>query len=289
MGTFSQSWALAKDSYSVLRRTPSLALFPILSAIATIVVSISFFVPVFVVTGGKSLEKIRPEIGYPLTFLFYFLTYFVVIFFNSAMAACAYESFQGRETSLSYGLSVAGRRIGAILGWTAIAATVGVILKTISERSGIIGTIVVGIVGFAWNVATYFVVPVIVIDQGSPVAAVKKSSSLLKRTWGERLVASAGMNLAMMLLFFVGFAIVIGALVIGSVTESLPLAIAVGGFGILYLLVVATVAAALQGIFQTALYLYAETGNVPSGFDPAMIQGAFATKEGTIGKLRNRF
>lgn len=289
MGTFSRSWALAKESYEVLRRVPSLVVFPILSAIATIVISVSFFVPVFVVTGGKNLEKMRPEVAYPLMFVFYFLTYFVVIFFNSAMVACAYEALQGRSVTFAYGMSVAWRRIGAILGWTAIAATVGVILRTIAERTGIIGNIVIALVGASWNIATYFVVPVLVIEQGSPFAAVKKSTVMLKQTWGERLVAAVGLGSVMALLILPGFFLIIGGIAFGAGVGSIALGAVFFLLGLVYMLVLATISAALQGVFQTALFVYAETGSVPSGFNPDTITAAFKVKEGAMARLRNRF
>lgn len=289
MDTITRSWALAKESYQVLRRVPSLILFPILSSIATIIISISFFVPVYVITGGKELQKVRPEIGYPLMFGFYFLSYFVVIFFNSAMVACAYEGLQGRGTTFAYGMSVARSRLGAILGWTGIAATVGVVLRTIAERTGLIGNIVVGIIGFVWNVGTYFVVPVLVIEKGSPVACIKKSTAMLKQTWGERVVASVGMGSVMGLFCLLGLIPVFGGVVLATSESMVALGIALMAFGIIYILVVATIAAALQGIFQTALYVYAETGTVPNGFNPASVQGAFKPKEGVLSKFQNRF
>ena len=289
METISRSWALAKESFEVLRRVPSLVVFPILSSIATIIISISFFVPVYVITGGKDLQKVRPEVGYPLMFAFYFLTYFVVIFFNSAMVACAYEGLQGRGSTFAYGMSVARSRLGAILGWTVIAATVGVVLRTIAERTGLIGNIVVGLIGFVWNVGTYFVVPVLVIEKGSPIACIKKSTVMLKQTWGERVVASVGIGSAMGLICVVGFFAVFGGLVLATAESMVALGIILIAIGIIYILVVVTIAAALQGIFQTALYVYAETGTIPNGFNPASVEGAFKPKEGTFSKLRNRF
>jgi len=289
MDTFSRSWALAKESYAVLRRVPSLVVFPILSSVATILIMISFAVPTYMLTGGKNLQKIRPEVGYPVMFLFYFLTYFVVIFFNSAMVACAYEGLQGRTPTVAFGMSAAWKRIGAILGWTAIAATVGIVLRTIAERTGLIGNIVVGLVGFAWNVATFFVVPVLVIEHGSPVNAVKKSSAMLKQTWGERIVVGVGVGAAMALLAVLGFIPIVGGIALGSATDSVAPMILLVIFGVVYLLVLATIGAALQGIFQTALYVYAETGAVPSGFDSNTIQAAFKQKQGALSRFQDRF
>ena len=42
--------------------------------------------------------------------------------------------------------------------------------------------------------------------------------------------------------------------------------------------VVSTIAAAMSGIFQTALYLYASTGVVPAGYSPVAIEAAFRPK-----------
>ena len=62
------------------------------------------------------------------------------------------------------------------------------VLRAVQERMGFIGKIVVGIIGMAWNVATFLAVPVLVAEDVSPVDAVKRSMSLLKKTWGEQLM-----------------------------------------------------------------------------------------------------
>ena len=53
-------------------------------------------------------------------------------------------------------------------------------LRMISERSGNLGRIVTSLVGLAWNLATYLVVPVLVIEGVGPVEAIKRSAGLLK-------------------------------------------------------------------------------------------------------------
>lgn len=274
MERFSRSWALAKESWQVLRQTPSLIVFPIISGIVTVVLSISFLVPVYLATGGRDLEEINPAIGYPVMFAFYLVSYFIVIFFNSGLVASAYDSLSGRPTSFGDGLNHAVRRLPAILGWTLIAATVGMILQMLSERMGLVGKIVVSLIGLAWNVATFLVIPVIVVEQGSPVEALKKSTGLLKKTWGENLIGQAGIGLAMTVLSLAPLIPVVALFMLSPIAGLIGLAVAV-----VYFLVLAAVGAAMQGVFQTALYVYAETGSVPSGFSSENITGAFMTKE----------
>lgn len=286
MNRFSRSWALAKESLAVLRRTPSLIWFPVLSGLMTLGITVSFVIPTYILTGGKDLEKIRPEVGYPLLFAFYFVSYFVVIFFNSGLVACAYDSLTGKETSFGDGLRHAVSRLPAILGWALISATVGMLLKLVSERSGLIGRIVISIIGGVWNLITYFVVPVIVVEKGSPVAAIKKSGGMLKKTWGENLIGNIGLGWAMGILMLVP----VLPIILVCLTGIAPLIIAVICLAVLYWLALSVVGASLSGVYQTALYVYAETGSAPQGFSQDSIAGAFRSKpDGVVGKIRNRF
>jgi hypothetical protein len=50
-------------------------------------------------------------------------------------------------------------------------------------------------------------------------------------------------------------------------------------------IVLAVVAAAMQGIFVTALYSYAKTGTVPSLFKPDLIQNVFVRKQNGSGTI----
>jgi hypothetical protein len=282
---FARSWTLAKESIGVLRQNPSLMWFPIISGIVTIILSISFFVPVFLLTGGKDLKQINPAIGYPAMAAFYLVSYFVVIFFNAGLVSCAHQGLMGRKTTFSDGLANAAKHLLAILGWSLIAATVGMILQLIAERSGLIGRIIVGLLGAAWNIVTYFVLPIIVVEDGSPVASIKKSGNLLRKTWGETVVGTGGISLVIVWLALPPIILIALAFMTGVV----EIGIVVVGLSALYWLGLAIVGAAMQGIYQTALYVYAETGSTPQGFTQSYITDAFKPKPvGMIDKLRNR-
>jgi hypothetical protein len=284
--SFSDRWAaslaLAQESLAVLKRTPSLAWFPVISALATVAVSMSFAVPTYLLTGFHNVEKTNPMVAYPLMFAYYFVTYFVVIFFNAGLVSCAHDSLMGRPTSFGQGMANAAKLLPAILGWTLIASTVGVILKYVGERTGLIGTIITGIIGMAWNLVTYFVVPVLVVEKGSPVAAVKESTSLLKRTWGENLIGNTGIALVFGLAALGGVALILAACITQSVYVILPAV----GIAAIYWLLLAIVSASLSGVYQTALFVYAKTGTIPNGFSEDLIRGAFQPRPGVLDRFR---
>ena len=50
-------------------------------------------------------------------------------------------------------------------------------------------------------------------------------------------------------------------------------------------IVLAVVAAAMQGIFVTALYSYAKSGTVPAAYNKDLIQNAFVQKQGGSGNI----
>ena len=147
------------------------------------------------------LHQVNPHdpIVYAVAFVFYFVCSFIVIFFNAALVFCAMQAFAGGTPSLRAGLSTAAGRLPQILGWTLVAATVGVLLNalqnTLRDRLGFLGALLGGLLEFSWAVTTFFVVPVLVVDGLGPIAALKRSAAILKRTWGESLGGEGGLGL----------------------------------------------------------------------------------------------
>ncbi len=276
-------WQLTKQSFQVLRLDQELLVFPLISGIACLLVMATFAVPMFA-TGY--LEKIAGEgggqeaskvLGYVVLFAYYVVNYFVIIFFNSALVACAIIRFKGGNPTLRDGFSAAMARFPQILGWAIVAATVGLILKAIENRSQAVGQIVIGLIGMAWTAVTYFVVPVIVIEKTGPITAIQRSTSVLKKTWGEALTANFGIGVITFfasLLAFIPIALGIFALL----SQNMVLGVIGIVCGVLLLLLISLVSSALHAIIVGALYLYAAEGKVPEQFDDQLLQGAFRTK-----------
>jgi hypothetical protein len=283
-GKFARSWALMKASASVLRSDKSLLVFPLLSGLCTLLVAASFLIPVGVMViggehAGADFHERMSVVGYLLMFAFYLVQYFVIIFFQAALTGVALMHLRGEPTSVGAGFALARARLPQILGYALIAATVGLLLRMVQERLGLIGRFVVGLIGLAWTVATFLVVPVLVSKDVGPVDAVRHSVELLKRSWGENLIGQGGIGVVFGLLMFV--AVLLGALLVGGafalhsiVAVVVAVVVVVLGFILLGL-----IQSALQGIYAAALYRYAEAGEASAGFDQALLQQAFAPKK----------
>lgn len=272
---FSRSWNLVKASATVLGTDKELLVFPLMSAAAALLVAATFLLPIL---GLRLFEgAFMGPMGLLIGFAFYLCQYFVIFFFNSALVGAAMIRLEGGDPTVADGMRIARSKAGVILGYAAIAATVGILLKAIEERVGILGRIVTGLVGAAWTFATFLVVPVLVAQDIGPLEAVKQSASLLKRTWGENLIGNAGIGLAFGLLTLV--TVILGvALVVAASTLSVTLAIAVAVLAVLAVLMMAVIQAALSGIYAAALYRYAVDGQAPAAFSGGMLQMAFQPK-----------
>jgi len=284
---FSRSWQLIKASAGVLRQDKELLVFPLLSSLAALLVTAAFAAPLFGLVGPDGLDRLGQGSEddalanaaiYAYGFVFYLCQYFVVFFFNTALVGAAMIRLAGGDPTVADGLRIAGSRIGRILGYAAIAATVGVLLRVAQERLGMIGKWVVGLIGAAWNVATFMVVPILVTRDVGPIDAVKESVVLLKRTWGENVIGQGGIGIVFGLMWVL--LIVIGvALMIGMVATGSAVAIGIaGGLLVITLVLLALVQAALSGIYSAALYRHASGEGATPGFDGALLAHAFAPK-----------
>src|SRR5512135_2733488 len=167
----SNSWELLKASARVLLADKELVVFPIFSTIGVLLVTLTFALPVFFSNFfDRALFGGRIEaLGLVVAFLFYVVQYTVIFFANTALVGAAMIRLRGGDPTVSDGFRIAGSRMGPIIGYALIAATVGMILRAISKRSNGIGRLIVSLVGLAWNVATYLVVPVLAVENVGPL------------------------------------------------------------------------------------------------------------------------
>jgi hypothetical protein len=277
----SNSWELVKASAAVLRADKELLLFPIISAVLSILVIATFAVPAILAglfTSGFPAVTGIPAIGYAALLLFYVLQYFVIIFCNTALVGAALIRLRGGDPTVADGFRIAASRLQAILGYALIAATVGMVLRAVSQRSGFLGKFVVSLIGVAWSLATFLVVPVLVVEGVGPIEAVQRSASYLKKTWGEQIAGNLGMGLAFGLISLGTLAAGILLLVAAAATESAVLIGFVAVLLVLAFVAIALVSSALSGVYAAAVYRYAAEGQSGAFFTPAMVKGAFRAK-----------
>ncbi len=266
--TFRNSWTLVKASARILNEDRALLLFPLLSAAAFLALFAAIVVPsVFL---GDAGAEMGPAMIIPL-FAFYFLQFFAGFYFNAALVGAALIHLDGGRPTLGDGLRIANDHVGPLLGYSAIAATVGVILNGAGRRGQLGGRIVSGFIGTAWNLATFLVVPVLVTRDMGPIDALKESASLLRRTWGEQLSGMIGMGAAFgavaVVLGVASVAVVVGAAALGPF-GLVPVLVLLGAFWVLF----ALATTALQGIYRAAVYRFAMTGDAGHGFEEVALR-----------------
>jgi hypothetical protein len=283
MSKFSRSWQLVKQSFAILRSDKQMMLFPVFSALSC------FVLTAIIATGGAFMllparaaalaagEQFRPNqspmflIG---LFTLYVVNYFVIVFFNVALVGVANSRLMGGTWTFRDGIDLAWARKGTILQWALVAATVGVILRTLEERLGLIGRLTMRMIGIAWALACYFVVPVLAFEDLTPIAAVKRSAKLFRDTWGEKVIGGFSLSLVSLVLMLPGIGLVIVAAILGGLNGLV--------FGLvvmfLYFLLLSVFMSAVGGIFNAALYRYACFKQAPAGFSQELIASAWAPK-----------
>jgi hypothetical protein len=203
----------------------------------------------------------------------------ISLYVNAALIFCVLRCFAGHEPSIRDGLTASFARLPQIIGWAFVAAVMGFVASfiqdTLKEKLGFLGNLLGGLVDFAWAVVTYFVL--LVVEGLGPVAAIKRSSALMRQTWGETATGSVGLGA-------LGSAAAVPAVIFIAAGVMMATATGFGGLApaffavaIVYLAGVSLVMGTLGTIFRAGLYVYATTGRAP--FDTALMQSAFAPKK----------
>jgi hypothetical protein len=266
MGRIARSWHLMKQSYRVLMMDKELLWLPLLSGLCILVVLGGFFF-------GLGLQKEGAVEGTSETtfgvagFLFYVVAYTLGFYFQAALIAGASQRMAGGDPTLGSALGAATKRLPTLIFWGVIAATVGMILRAIQDRSEALGKIVAGLAGAAWSLATFFVVPVLVLE-GKPVgASLKRSAGLFKKTWGETVSGSLGLGL---LSFLFMLPVIAVAVLLARLNPLLGVVV-----GLIGMAVVGVFFQALNGVYLASLYRYASEGETPAGFSQDELASAF--------------
>jgi hypothetical protein len=278
MNTFVRSWELVKASWAVLRDEKELMVFPVVSTIAVTIVMASFAVPMILagVFEGGFAEGL-PLVGFVLAFLFYVPQYIVIFYCNSALIGAALIRLDGGQPTLRDGFQIANRHFGAIVGYALLSATVGVILRSVAQR-GFIGRLIASIFGFAWSLATFLAVPILVVEGIGPLEAVKRSTQLLKKTWGEQIVGNVGLGAAFGVIAIAMSLLFVGGLFVAVNTHSTALIIGAVAVFVVALIALGLVGSTLSAIYTAAVYRYATKGAGGAGFAPALVSEAFRAR-----------
>lgn len=281
-GRLKASWLLFKESWKYLRADKEVVWIPFITGIINLVL-FGVLVTVFVllVMGGDFTLSEEGEPSSPIELVFIFACYIVGAFTlalsQAGIVNTVYTRAYGGDATLGQSLKVAFSRSGSLLMWSVITSTVGIVLRMIAERSKLLGRIVLFFFGVAWSLATYFVVPAMIIDKKSAFSSIGKSKQVFIDTWGETLVSNFSLGLTFLLVHLMSFLALIG-LIITSIAFDLhqifiPLIIVLYA---VFFIVACLVQSALEGIVKTLLYIFASTGNAPANFNQELLEKMLA-------------
>ena len=281
--TIGNTWQITKLSWKVLQLDRELIFFPIMGTIGAILVG-AVAAGVFAGTGtfdrlGSPSDAEFNIVDLIIALVAYFGGLFMVIFFNAALVAAARERLEGGDPNVMSGIRAVRGMWLAILGWTIITGTVGIILQALQSMARenshgvmrIVAMILVALLQTAWAYITFFVIPVLVVERVGPISAIRRSGSLLRRSWGEQLTASFSFFLIYLLaILIVAIPVVVlifvwpvGAIIVGVILGGIALASV----------------AAMEGIFKAALYEWVSEGKGSEWFDRQLLANAYAHRE----------
>lgn len=273
MGRIRAGWLLFKETWRFMMLDKELLWVPVLSLIA----NIFFFgalvaAGIFIALGSATEIPDDSPIWTGLLFVTYVVGAFILAFSQAAIAHIVYVRAHGGNATLGEGLRRAAAHALSLFIWSLITSTVGIILQLLSERSRLLGRIVVVALGAAWNVLTYFVVPAMVISNQSAFAAIPQSGRVFKDSWGEAAVSNVSASIIFMGLFILLTLSGIGLVAVALVYELVWLAIIVLAVYFAAFIFLMLISSIFGGILKTLLYIYATEQTVPASFNRELIQ-----------------
>ena len=201
-------------------------------------------------------------------FLFYLVSYTVTFFFNTALVGAALIRLDGGDPTWATASGSPARACPRSWAMRSLPRPWAWFCAQSRNAAGIVGTIIAGIIGFAWNVATFLVVPVLAVEGIGPIAAIKRSGGLLRQTWGEQIIGNVGIGL-----FFGLISLVVIIVGVGATVVLFQASVALGFVALIVMLlalgIVGLIGSAVSGIYVASLYRYATKGNGGTMFSAA--------------------
>ena len=302
VGRVRRGWELTKSSWRVLTLDKELMLLPVLGFIVNVVVFIALAAAMVAIIFGLlslgvsvfSIQAVHGVHGTSYTgsnnglpFLIFFVLLYLLLtivgnYFSGAIVYGAAERFRGGDPTVRSSLAGVGRRFGSLAAFSLLSATVGLVLQALQDRLPFAGKILAILGGVAWNIATIFAVPIIVLGDTElgPIDTTKQSVQMVRKVWGEGLIVQAGIGIISVLSFF-GFIAL--ALVVGWFAAAFhaPTTVAVGLVlvGLLAFAGMTIVFGTLASIAKAALYHYATTGEAPELFNKDLLHASMSVKK----------
>jgi Family of unknown function (DUF6159) len=275
VGRISNGWRLAKASWQVLSRDRELLAIPLIAGLLSLLVFAAVAGPgVLLLDGGSEDDSSSSWAIWIVLAVAGLLATWVSVIGQAAVVSGAGQRMDGADPTLGSAFAGARTRTGRLFEWAVLATVVAIVLDVIQERLELAGRILGSLGGLAFSVMSFLALPVIVFEDVGAIDGFKRSSQLLRGTWGEQLTFTFGMGLVGIVAALPGVALAVGL----GVTGVAALQVVGVVLGALWVLAVVAVVSCLSAVFKTALYRYARQQPVDVAFETADLSGAFRPK-----------
>ena len=271
-GRISNTFRMIKSCVSVLKKDKELILFPIMAAISVLILAFIFWSMGLIDiqeqgnNENASFAEFVPEI------ILIFTANFFIVFFNSALISGALHRLRGGDPNVGSAMNHAIKHIHHIFIWSIIVTIVAILIAAIKgdrRQGGFMRQLFGSMLQAGWTMMTFFVVPIIVAENMTPISAIKKSSGMFKQTWGDQVTANFGFGIIQILAIVASGAI---GWVFGLLNPTLGI-----GVGILLVALSVSITYTLEGIYKAALYEFA-LGEKPLEFKQEDLKTAYSAK-----------
>lgn len=267
-----RGWRLTKQSWSVIRATPAVMVFPFASTLLTLAAALVLLGPWSLDIGqhhSKTAIFIATAVcAYPFTV--------ISTYFNVALYLMADAAMSGRGMTVGDAFRGATRRWQTICLWALVTTAVGLVLRALEQIPGG-GTpariVTEWIADAAWALISFFVVPAIAVEGLGTRAAMRRSASTIRTTWGETVTGSiaigalaVAVGVGAAVLGAIGFAVRDGNVIVGDAFLAVAAAVLAAAF---------VAQMALAEVFRLAVFRYATGTGATGPFSPDDLAAVF--------------
>jgi hypothetical protein len=253
-----KGFSFIKESFSLITKDADLIKPSIYSIFAAIFFTIISVIVLFL------LQSVIPTgIFYALAFLVLLGDYYISYFFTGMTAYLVYDFFKDGDATMSEAWAATKKNALTLFYLSIISAIIyiisGVLRRQSRERGGVgIGGMILGFIESVWTVATYFIIPAIVIEGRDIKGAVARATDIIKKNLLPIGVGEIAVGFVTGLISVIGFIVAIGVgfLIMSSIGSSAGVIAAILVAAVLIILIVA-LSMYITTAYHTCLFLWA--------------------------------
>ncbi|MEK6985617.1 MAG: DUF6159 family protein [Candidatus Thermoplasmatota archaeon] len=297
---FRERWATSRailsQSLTLLRKRRDLWVFPILASV-TMMVAVAVPAGTFTLWGRPLMEAwgisstLLPLVLFVVLLPILYPASLFASLLNAALCFAAHEEMGGKTITRAEAWKRARSAVGPLARFNLVALLVAGIFQVIGvllDKLRIVPYIgaavqTVGMMG--WAVASFFVIPILVVErEASAMGALRASTDLARSQWGKATAGLVTIGLVLMVpilllgLILIGltFPLMLLAVKGGNVLAGLvPLFILLGVY-LAVVMLLSGLGQAASVLYQTGLYRYARTGKVAKPYTTETLVDAWA-------------